>query len=82
MVMTRAIANLITSDQTHQIPSQLQTGADIGMQLMDQALLEAVEAREADADDAVRFATDKSLFTKLVTDTTILQRVDLTATTN
>ncbi len=77
MVMTRAIANLVMTDQTHQIPSQLQTGADAGMQLMDQALLAAVEAKEADPDDTIRFANDKSLFQKHVTDTTILQRVDL-----
>jgi twitching motility protein PilT len=41
MLATRAIAKLIMSDQTHQIPSQLQTGKDQGMQLMDQALLDA-----------------------------------------
>ena len=39
LVNTRAIAKLITSDQTHQIPSQLQTGKDLGMQLMDSAFL-------------------------------------------
>ncbi len=38
MVMTRAIAKLIMTDQTHQLPSQLQTGRDLGMQMMDQAL--------------------------------------------
>jgi len=77
MIMTRAIANLVQTDQTHQIPSQLQTGGAIGMQLMDQALLEAVTAKQADPDDAIRFASDKSLFQKYVTDTTILQSVDL-----
>ena len=33
------------TDQTHQIPSQLQTGKDLGMQLMDQALLDAIQAQ-------------------------------------
>ena len=77
MIMTRAIANLVQTDQTHQILSQLQTGADLGMQVMDQALLEAVQAKEADPDDAFRFAADKSLFQKFVTDTAILQRIDV-----
>jgi len=77
MVMTRAIGNLIQTDQNHQIFSQLQTGSDLGMQTMDQALLEAVQKKEADPDHAFRFAQDKTLFQKFVTDTTILQRVDL-----
>jgi twitching motility protein PilT len=77
LVMTRAIANLIMTDQSHQIPSQLQTGADVGMQLMDQALLEAVNRKEVDPDDAFRYASDKTMFQKFVTDTTILKKVDL-----
>ena len=35
----KAIGKLIMTDQTHQIPSQLQMGKDLGMQLMDQALV-------------------------------------------
>ncbi|MBT8423083.1 MAG: PilT/PilU family type 4a pilus ATPase [Gammaproteobacteria bacterium] len=77
MVMTRAIANLIQTDQNHQIFSQLQTGGDMGMQTMDQALLDAVQAKHADPDHAFRFAQDKTLFQKFVTDTAILRRVDL-----
>ncbi len=76
MVMTRAIANLIQTEQVHQIPSQLQTGGDMGMQLMDQALLSAVNRKEIDPDDAFRYATDKSLFAKFVTDTSVLKNVD------
>jgi twitching motility protein PilT len=41
MVMNRAIAKLVSSDQTHQIPSIVQTNRNEGMQLMDQALLDA-----------------------------------------
>ena len=58
LVNTRAIAKLITTDQTHQIPSQLQMGKDLGMQLLDQALLEAIQAKEIDPDDAIRFVPD------------------------
>ncbi len=72
MIMTRAIAKLITSDQSHQIPAQLQTGRDLGMQMMDQALIDAIKKKEVDPDDAFRFAVDKKLFQRFVTDTTVL----------
>jgi len=79
MVMTRAIGKLIMTDQNHQIPSQLQMGRDVGMQMMDQALLDAIQRKEVDPDDAFRYATDKSLFTRFVTDTNILPKIDATA---
>ena len=72
MIMNRAIAKLIMSDQSHQIPAQLQTGKNEGMQLMDQALIDAIMARSVDADDAYRFATDRKKFERFVTDTTVL----------
>jgi twitching motility protein PilT len=77
MVQNKAIARLIMSDQTHLIPSQLQTGRELGMQLMDQALLEAIQRREIDPDDAYRFTTDKRQFVRFVTDTGILPKMDL-----
>jgi len=79
MVMNRAIAKLIMTDQTHQIPSQLQMGRDQSMQLMDQALLDAIQRKEVDPDDAFRYATDKGLFPRFVTDTAILPKSDVTA---
>ncbi len=72
LVMTRAIAKLIMTEQSHQIPSQLQTGKALGMQLMDQALLDALNGKEIDPDDAYRFAVEKQKFERFVTDTTIL----------
>jgi len=77
LVNTRAIAKLITSDQTHQIPSQLQTGKDLGMQIMDQALLEAISAKEIDPDDAIRFANEKKKFQRFVTDTDIVPAIEV-----
>jgi twitching motility protein PilT len=77
MVVTRAIAKLIMTDQTHQIPTQLQTGKDLGMQVLDQALLAAIQAKEIDPDDAYVYANDKKLFSRYVTDTTVLPRTDL-----
>jgi twitching motility protein PilT len=72
LIMNRAIAKLIMTEQTHQIPAQLQTGKDVGMQLMDQALLDAVAKKTIDPDDAYRFATDRKKFERFVTDTTVL----------
>ncbi len=69
LVNTRAIAKLITSDQTHQIPSQLQTGRDLGMQLLDTALLDAIHSKVIDPDDAIRYANDKRKFQRFVTST-------------
>jgi len=77
LVNTRAIAKLITTDQTHQIPSQLQTGKDLGMQIMDQALLDAINAKEIDPDDAIRYASDKRKFQRFVTDTDMFPTIDL-----
>jgi twitching motility protein PilT len=77
MTQNKAISKLIMSDQVHLIPSQLQTGKDQGMQVMDQALLDAVKAKEIDPDDTYRYAIDKKKFTRFVTDTGILPKLDL-----
>jgi twitching motility protein PilT len=77
MVMTKAIGKLIMSDQTHQIPSQLLTGRELGMQVMDQALLDAIQRKLIDPDDAFRYASDKTPFQKFVTDTASLPKFEL-----
>jgi twitching motility protein PilT len=77
MIVTRAIGKLIMTDQTHQIPTQLQTGKDLGMQMMDQSLLAHVTARQIDPDDAYVYASDKRLFARYVTDTSMLPKMDL-----
>lgn len=81
LMMTKAIAKLIQTEQTHQIPTQLQTGRDLGMQLLDQALLAAITARTVDPDDAYTYAIDKRAFQKYVTDTSMLPKADITAPT-
>ena len=68
LVMTKAIGKLIMTDQTHQIPSQLQMGREHGMQLMDQALLTAIAAKEVDPEQAYLYALDKRAFQRFVTD--------------
>jgi twitching motility protein PilT len=81
LMMTKAVAKLIQTDQTHQIPSQMQMGRDLGMQLLDQALRAAVTAREIDPDDAYGYATDKRGLQKHVTDTNMLPKLDVTGQT-
>ncbi len=79
LMMTKAIAKLIQSEQTHQIPTQMQMGRDLGMSLLDQALLAAINAREIDPDDAYTYASDKKAFQKYVTDTSMLPKVEVTS---
>lgn len=62
LVMTPAIANLLTSDKIFQIPMKLETGRALGMQLLDQALFEAVQSKQIDPDDAYVRAQDKKPF--------------------
>ena len=74
MIMNNAISNLIMSDKNFQIPNQIQTGSSIGMQLKDQALLHAVQAKEIDPDDAYLHANDKSKLENFVTDPALLPK--------
>jgi twitching motility protein PilT len=80
LMMTKAIAKLIQTEQSHQIPSQMQMGRDLGMTLLDQSLLAAIAAREIDPDDAYVYAMEKKPFQKYVTDTSMLPKVDITGT--
>jgi twitching motility protein PilT len=68
MVLTKAIGKLIMTDQSHQIPSQLQMGKEYGMQLLDQALLTAINAKEIDPEHAYSYASDKRQFQRFVSD--------------
>src|SRR5260370_1634027 len=62
MVLTKAIGKLIMTDQSHQIPSQLQMGKEYGMHLIDQSLLTAINAKEVDPEHAYTHASDKRQF--------------------
>jgi twitching motility protein PilT len=44
-------------------------GKEYGMQLLDQALLAAIAAKEVDPDQAYSYATDKRQFQRFVSDT-------------
>lgn len=57
-----ASANLIREGKTFQIPSVIQTGRNEGMQLMDQALQELLKNKTISAEEAEKYAVNKSLF--------------------
>jgi twitching motility protein PilT len=57
-----ALANLVREGKTFQIPSLLQTSKGVGMQSMDQALLDLCKRRIIDPKDAVLHAMDKRAF--------------------
>jgi len=80
MLNIPAISSLILSGKIHQIPSVLQTSSDKGMQLMDQALMQALKNKEIDPDDAYVHATDKKLFQQYVTNPDILPSINLSVT--
>lgn len=77
LVMTPAIANLLTSDKIFQIPMVLETGRAQGMQLRDQALMDALQRKHIDPDDAYIHAQDKKLFQRFVTDPRLLPKISL-----
>jgi twitching motility protein PilT len=52
-------------------------GRDVGMQLMDSALLQAINDKEIDPDDAIRYANDKKKFQRYVTDTDLVPILDI-----
>jgi twitching motility protein PilT len=80
MVVTKAIGKLIMTDQGHQIPSQLQMGKEYGMQLLDQALLAAIQAKEVDPEQAYGYALDKKQFQRYVTDASMAMPIEPTGT--
>jgi twitching motility protein PilT len=57
LVVTAATSNLIREGKTFQIPSVIQTGKKYGMQSLDDAILEALQAKKISPEDAY----DKSI---------------------
>ena len=66
MMMTPAIAQHIREGRMHQIPGVIGTGRRLGMQLMDQALLNLVRLGDIDPDEAFLRAVDKAEFIPFV----------------
>ena len=62
LVGTVPLANLIRSEKTHQIPSLMQTGKAVGMQSMDEALIDLFQRKLISAEDGHRRASSKRVF--------------------
>ncbi len=62
LVVTPAVSNLIREGKTFQIPSSIQTGKKHGMQSIDDAILEALQARKISVEDAYDKAIVKDRF--------------------
>jgi twitching motility protein PilT len=60
LVGTPAVANLVRDGKTFQIPSLMQTGRGLGMQLLNDELARLVQERRIDADEALSRAVDKA----------------------
>jgi twitching motility protein PilT len=58
MIATSAIKAMIRENKIHNIDNAIQTGAKFGMQSMNQALAQAVKAREITEDDALAASVD------------------------
>ncbi len=62
LVCTAAVSNLIREGKSHQIPSAIQTGKKFGMQTLDDAIMEHLNAKRIGAEDAYDKAIDKQKF--------------------
>ena len=62
LMNTRAVGNLIRENKTFQIHSQMQTGGQHGMQLLDNSLQELVSSGQINRDEARRQAEDPKRF--------------------
>ncbi len=67
MLATPALRNLIRESKTHQVATVLQTGRKFGMQSLDDALLEHIEAGRIDPGEAYNHAQDKAKFSQYLT---------------
>ncbi|MBK7366762.1 MAG: PilT/PilU family type 4a pilus ATPase [Candidatus Eisenbacteria bacterium] len=67
LVITTAVQQMVREGKTFQIPGAITTGKRLGMQLMDQAMLQLVRAGEIDPDEAFLRAEDKWGFAPFLT---------------
>jgi twitching motility protein PilT len=62
MLGTPAIRNLIRENKVAQMYSSIQTGQSLGMQTLDQAMVELVKRNVIDSADARAIAVNKDMF--------------------
>ncbi|WP_419658939.1 PilT1: twitching mobility protein [Desulfosarcina variabilis str. Montpellier] len=66
LVGTLPMANLIRDGKTYQIPSMMQTAKNVGMQIMDDAILQLLQEKKINARSAQRHANDPKRFQAFV----------------
>ena len=66
MIATPAVQNLIREGKTQEIPTVIQGGKKMGMQLMDDSLMELVKAKRINPEDAYMAAENKGKFEKYI----------------
>ncbi|MDA8021266.1 MAG: type IV pilus twitching motility protein PilT [Thermoanaerobaculia bacterium] len=62
LINNHAIGNLIRENKTFQIPSQMQTGAKLGMTVLDNSLADLVQQGLISKEEALKNAEDKKRF--------------------
>ncbi|MGB9712080.1 MAG: type IV pilus twitching motility protein PilT [Dissulfurimicrobium sp.] len=62
LIATPAVRNLIREGKTYQLPSSMQTGKKYGMQTLDDAIMELLQAGKIDPDEAYNKCVDKARF--------------------
>jgi twitching motility protein PilT len=62
LVCTPAVSNLVREGKTHQIPSAIQTGKKFGMQTLDDAIMDHLNAKRIGPEDAYDKSIDKQKF--------------------
>ncbi|MBM4084075.1 MAG: type IV pilus twitching motility protein PilT [Planctomycetes bacterium] len=65
LLVTPAISNLIREDRCFRIPSQMQTGVKLGMQLMDDHILALFNRGIISTETALERAVDRTKFTQI-----------------
>jgi twitching motility protein PilT len=62
LICTYAVGNLIREEKTVQLPSVMQTGKQLGMQTLDDAIMELLQRRKISSDEAYKKCVQKSKF--------------------
>ena len=68
LIGTVPMSKLIRDGKTFQIPSMMQTGKNVGMQIMDECILSLLQEGKITAQSAQKYANDPKLFEKFVKD--------------
>jgi len=66
LIGTLPVANLIKDGKVFQIPSMMQMGKAVGMQIMDESIMSLLKSQIISAEEAYRNADNKAIFKPLM----------------